>query len=149
MHIERTHAIEIPLPVATAFPLFTPKGEMAWIADWRPRFIHPEDGETCLGMVFTTGSGDAETFWSCIEWTPEAHRVAYARVTPASRFAHVRVACTAVGEAKTRVWVTYAMVALSPAGNALLTQTTDTAFAASIEGWKALIEQHIGAPAGG
>lgn len=138
--IERTHTIKIPLPVEIAFPLFTPRGEMAWIDDWQPRFIYPPDGETCEGMVFTTGADAEETFWSCIEWAPEVHRVRYARVTPASRFAHVAVRCEPHDSGSTQVHVRYEMTALMPSGEALLAQTTPEAFRASIEGWKTLIE---------
>jgi hypothetical protein len=54
MHIERRHEIVLPLPIARAFPLFTPKGEMAWVDGWAPTFLHPASGETQAGMVFTT-----------------------------------------------------------------------------------------------
>lgn len=144
-HIDRRHAIEIALPVEEAFPLFTPRGEMDWIADWRPRFIHPADGRTGQGMVFATGSGAEETFWSCVEWSPAEFRVRYARVTPASRFAHVAVACAPSGPARTRVEVLYEMTALTPTGEALLEATTPEVFAASIEGWKSLIATWIAA----
>jgi hypothetical protein len=141
--IMRKHAIEIPLPITAAFPLFTPLGEMDWIADWRPVFIHPADGATEEGMVFTTGSGAEETFWSCIEWAPESFRVRYARVTPASRFAHVEIRCLAISSNSTRIEVRYEMTALNALGETRLAETTPEAFSTSIEGWKALIEQHI------
>lgn len=116
---------------------------MGWIPDWRPVFIHPADGTTEEGMVFTTGEGAEETFWSCIEWAPEAYKVRYARVTPASRFAHVAVHCVALDDFSTRVEVSYEMTALNAAGEARLKETTAEAFSASIEGWKALIGKHI------
>lgn len=141
--ITREHAIKIPLPVEVAFPLFTPRGEMDWIADWQPAFIHPPDGRTEEGMVFTTGCGAEETFWSCIEWAPEIYRVRYARVTPASRFAHVAVRCIATSSNSTRIEVRYEMTALNAAGEVKLAQTTPEAFKAMIEGWKTLIERHI------
>lgn len=142
-HIEREHTIEIALPVAEAFPLFTPLGEMRWIDDWRPEFIHPADGETMEGMVFKTGAGTEETLWSCIDYAPAEHRIRYARVTPASRFAHVSVNCTQIGSNSTRVAVNYAMTALNAAGEAKLAATTEDAFRASIEGWKTLIQTRI------
>jgi hypothetical protein len=141
--ITRTHAIIIPLPVASAFPLFTPTGEMDWIPGWRPTFIHPADGTMEEGMVFTTGEGTEETFWSCIEWAPETHRVRYARVTPSSRFVHVAVEGVALGPDSTRIEVRYEMTALTATGEALLDRTTPEAFSATIEGWKTLLDQHI------
>lgn len=142
-HIEREHTIEIALPVTEAFPLFTPLGEMRWIDDWRPTFIHPADGATMEGMVFRTGEGEEETLWSCVEFSPAGHRVRYVRVTPASRFAHVQVNCTQIGSNSTRVVVNYALTALNESGEAKLAAMTEAAFAASIEGWKTLIRTRI------
>lgn len=145
LHLTRAHAIEIPLPVVEAFELFTPRGEMRWIAEWRPEFIHPADGETMEGMVFRTGAGADETLWSCIEWAPKAYRVRYARVTPASRFTHVSVECASAGPDATRVLVRYEMTALSQAGRAALEALTEAAFALMIEGWRTLILAHLAA----
>jgi hypothetical protein len=142
-HIQRKHTIEIALPVAEAFELFTPLGEMRWIDDWRPAFIHPADGETMEGMVFRTGEGEEETLWSCVEFSPAEYRVRYARVTPASRFAHVTVNCLSIGSNSTRVAVNYALTALNESGEAKLEAMTEAAFAASIEGWKELIRTRI------
>lgn len=116
---------------------------MAWIDDWRPDFIYPEDGETEQGMVFRTGSGPEETLWSCIEWQPETYFVRYARVTPASRFAHIAVQCRAVTPESARVEVHYTMTALNAAGEAILAKTTAEAFSAGIEDWKMLIQMRI------
>lgn len=143
IRIERHHAIDLPLAIKEAFPLFTPLGEMHWVDDWTPRFIHPPDGKTCDGMVFTTGEGDEFTLWSCIEWRPEAHRVRYARVMPASRFAHVAVQCLSLGSGSTRVEVRYELTALNESGSAKLDALTEDAFRASIDGWRHLIETRI------
>lgn len=139
-HLIREHQFELALPLAIAFPLFTPRGEMAWVPGWRPIFLHPVDGEPQEGMVFTTGAGDDLTFWSCIEWSPEQHRVRYARVTPTSRFVHVTVACTLEGPCRTCVLVRYEMTALTVSGEAFLASLSEEAFCASIGQWKVLIE---------
>lgn len=142
-HIERQHAVDLPLPIERVFPLFTPKGEMDWVDDWNPKFLHPESGETRAGMVFTTHGAGEETLWSCIEWAPEEHRVRYARVTPGSRFGFVQIECSAAAPARTEVTVTYAFTALSDAGQAYLAAVTESAFAAMIEDWKRRIHARI------
>ena len=141
-HVRRTHAIVIPLPPAEAFPLFTPAGEKLWIREWDPRYLYPASGETQAGMVFTTGAGDELTFWSLVDHDPGAHRARYARVTPASRFGFVEVACTAQGSG-TRVEVTYTFTALTEAGNAFLEQFGDEAFRKMIDGWKLLLDDWL------
>ncbi|MBN8534361.1 MAG: hypothetical protein J0L51_09735 [Rhizobiales bacterium] len=143
MQVTRQHIIDIPLPVEEAFPLFTPLGEMRWIDEWQPVFIHPASGETEEGMVFRTGEGDEETIWSCIEWRPEIHHVRYARVTPASRFAHVSVRCAGTAPNRTNVMVRYEMTALTGHGREKLAALTEEAFRASIEGWKHMIQRRI------
>lgn len=137
-HFTRTHHIGLDAPPAVVFPLFTPAGEKLWIREWDPKYLHPATGETQQGMVFTTGAGDDLTFWALVDYDPQRHRVRYARVTPASRFGFVEVACTAQG-AGTRVEVTYTFTALTNAGNAFLEQFGEEAFRKMIEGWKALL----------
>lgn len=141
-HIERHHAIVIPLALEAAFPLFTPLGERRWFAEWQPEFIHPADGTTQTGMVFRTGHGAEETLWSCIDYVPEAHHMRYARVSPETRFVTIDITCHAETESETRVEVRYAMTALSASGESLLAATTPDAFRAMIEHWKTLITHY-------
>ncbi|OYU47559.1 MAG: hypothetical protein CFE31_15900 [Rhizobiales bacterium PAR1] len=141
-HIERQHAIVIPLALEAAFPLFTPLGEKLWFAEWQPEFIHPVDGTTQTGMVFRTRHGAEETLWSCIDYAPEAHRIRYARVSPATRFVTIDIVCRAESAATTSVSVVYAMTALSPKGESLLAATTHDAFRTSIEHWQTLVTRY-------
>jgi len=143
LHIERRHAIVVPLPPETAFPLFTPVGERLWLAEWQPEFLHPTDGRTETGMVFRTGHGGEETLWSCIEFAPQQHRIRYARVSPETRFAHVAVQCQAAGPGSTRVEVCYTITALNERGAEKLAALTEDAFQASIDDWKQRIEASI------
>ena len=139
MHIERSHSITRAKPIAEAFPLFTPKGEIAWAPGWDPEFLHPASGETEAGMVFTTAADGVTTLWACTDWAPHEHRVRYARVTPGNRFGFVDVRCTAIG-GHTRVDVGYQYTALSAKGEAYLAALTPDAFASMIDEWKRLIE---------
>ena len=143
-HIKRHHAIVIPLALEAAFPLFTPLGEKLWFAEWQPEFIHPADGSTRTGMVFRTRHGAEETLWSCIEYAPEAYRIRYARVSPETRFVTIAITCRAETSSTTRVEVTYAMTALSEAGESLLAATTPEVFCASINHWQMLLTRYAG-----
>jgi len=141
-HVRRSHAILLDAPPDTVFPLFTPAGEKLWIREWDPQYLHPSSGETQQGMVFTTGAGDDLTFWGLVDYDPQRYRARYARVTPASRFGFVEVACTAQGGG-TRVQVTYTFTALTDAGNAFLEQFSEAAFGKMIDGWKALLDDSL------
>lgn len=139
-HVEHRHRIVLALAVEEAFALFTPKGEETWAPGWAPEYLFPADGKTCQGMVFRTFHGGETTLWGCVDYRPQEHRVRYARVSPETRFAFVEVACRAIGPATTEVEVGYAQTAVSPAGAAMLAETTEAAFAAAIDGWRAEIE---------
>jgi hypothetical protein len=135
-HVERRHTITVAGPIERIFPLFTPKGEIAWAPGWAPEWLHPADGEICEGMVFRTHHDGETTLWGCVAWRPEAHHVRYARVTPASRFGFVDVACRPLSPDMTEVTVGYDYTALSEAGDASLAGLDEAAFAAMIEGWR-------------
>ena len=139
MQKEFFHEITVDLPAAVAFPLFTPKGEEAWVPGWNPTYVQPESGETCEEMIFTTGEGDEKTFWTCLTWQPDQRHVRYLRLTPASRVAFVDVQCRPEGPEKTRVRVAYETQALTDHGRTVLKDQTESEFANSIDEWSDLI----------
>jgi hypothetical protein len=142
-HVERRHVIVLAGPIGDVFPLFTPAGETAWVENWRPDFLFPASGETSDGMVFRTGEGDEVTLWSCIGWNPSAHHIRYVRVTPASRFGFVEVACRELPEGRTEASVAYSFTALSPNGRLYLAELTERAFAAMIDEWRTRIDRRL------
>jgi hypothetical protein len=142
-HVERRHSIVLSGSIDCVFPLFTPAGEKLWVEGWDPEFLHPTSGETCEGMVFRTRHGGEVTLWACIDWSPSAHRVRYARVTPASRFGFVQVDCREVAPTRTEAVVAYSFTALSPEGRTYLAETTEEAFAAMIEEWRTHIDDWL------
>ncbi|MES2937806.1 MAG: SRPBCC family protein [Pseudomonadota bacterium] len=139
LHIRNQRALRLPLPADTAFQLLTPKGEERWIAEWRPRYIRPADGETEAGMVFTTGEGEEFTIWQVVDFDAAARKARYARTTPALRTGMVTVEATALNDNETEVLVRYEMTALSPQGEASLRQYEGEAFAAMMAQWREMI----------
>jgi len=120
-------------------PLFTPKGEEAWVPGWTPDYLAPANGETGKDMLFTTGEGAEKTFWTCLDWQPQAGRVRYLRLTPETRVAFVEVNCMPAGEGRTQVTVSYEVQALTEAGEAWLASFTEDTFVGSIDEWADLI----------
>ena len=143
MHKEYAHEIIVDLPISQAFPMFTPKGEEAWVPGWKPTYIWPKSGETCEEMVFKTGQGDEETFWTCLTWQPDQAHARYHRLTPASRVAFIDVRCRPDGRDRTRVRVAYEILALSDHGRSYLDDLSEGAFAAMIDGWSDLIREIV------
>ncbi|MFO1337192.1 MAG: SRPBCC family protein [Burkholderiaceae bacterium] len=134
-HVHASHRIVVDAPVDQAFMFFTPAGEELWVDGWQPAYVHPADGRTEAGMVFTTGQGDELTVWTLADFDRSAHRSRYLRCTPASRTGLVEVRCTAAGTARTEVQVSYTLTALSAAGERVLEDFEGERFAAMIDGW--------------
>lgn len=137
-HLQCHHRITIDLPVDRAFMLFTPAGEERWVEGWAPRYVHPTDGRTEAGMVFSTGAGDETTHWLLADFDRAARRSRYVRCTPASRMTVVEVRCRAIDGARTEVDVGYTLTALNHAGVAAI-DSFDRGFVAMIDGWAAAI----------
>ena len=136
--IVRTHHFELPMPPQAAFLFFTPEGERAWAEGWDPHYLHPSDGRTTAGMVFTTRHGGEQTLWTMTRHEPDLGVAEYLRVTPGSRMGTVRVQCSEAG-AGTRVTVTYALTALTAEGNATLREMDAPAYERFIESWESSI----------
>lgn len=134
-HVSNAHHIVVDAPVDQAFHFFTPAGEELWVAGWRPRYLHPADGRTEAGMVFTTGEGDELTIWTLADFDPVRHRSRYLRCTPATRTGMVEVQCAALDAERTGVSVRYTLTALNPAGERELEAFEGQRFAAMIDGW--------------
>ncbi len=138
-HLSAAHSIEFDAPVERAFRYFTPAGEELWVEGWRPRYLHPADGRTEAGMVFTTGEHDELTIWTLADFDPLHHRSRYLRCTPASRTGMVEVACEALDSERTRVGVRYTLTALNAAGETQLEAFEGERFATMIDAWAARI----------
>ena len=98
MHGEAAHEIALDLPLAEAMPLFTPKGEEAWLTVWEPRCIAPATGDTCEEMLFVTEHGGETTFWTCLKWRPDPD--ARPRRLPAARLVERRPDLSGRNDAK-------------------------------------------------
>lgn len=134
-HLHATHCIVVDAPVDQTFMFFTPAGEELWVDGWLPTYVHPGDGRTEAGMVFTTGQGDELTIWTLADFDRVAHRSRYLRCTPASRTGIVEVRCAALDPTRTEVWVSYTLTALNAAGERALEDFAGERFAAMIDGW--------------
>lgn len=139
LHVSNAQLLRLPLPADIAFPLFTPKGEERWIPEWRPRYVHPADGETRAGLVFTTGEGEEYTIWQVVDFDPAARRARYARTTPALRTGMVTVEAKSIADKETEVLVRYDMTALSARGEESLRQYEGEAFAGMLAQWREAI----------
>jgi hypothetical protein len=127
--VRLTHTTRVPLAFEEALRCFTPEGERAWVDGWDPAYPAgaPEGDGDAVDTVFLTGT----TIWVVDEAGLDSRR--YARVTPGEDAGTVTVRCTPDGEG-TAVEVTYALTALSAAGEQRLEALAD-GYPAHIDGW--------------
>jgi len=144
-HINRSHSFDLPLPAGRAFPLFTPRGEEAWVPGWCPIFLYPIDGELQAGGVFTTQSAPDEqtTIWLVSSVEVSRFTVAYVRITPGSRIGQVEVTVSPHAGKTCRVHVSYVFTSLTEAGNQYLSVFTEDYFGRYIDSWRDLIMAHL------
>lgn len=123
------------------FPLFEPLGEKRWVEGWDPVMLFPATGEVVEGGVFITRHDGEETIWTIARHDPARRHVRYVRTTPGSRTAVVDVRCEPDGNVGTRAQVTYALTALSEAGNAYIAGFTVDHYNATIDSWQEAISR--------
>ncbi len=134
--IERRSELAVARPLAEAFSLFTPKGEIDWAEGWDPRIIWPPSGNVSRDMVFVTTRNGLETIWA-VSWLDRDNcQVEYLRVTPGLHLARVTVTCLPAGQDLTRVLVGYEYTALSEAGCQVLGSLSEAEFQREIAGWE-------------
>jgi Polyketide cyclase / dehydrase and lipid transport len=131
-----TGRIEVGLPPAEAFRLFTPRGEQEWAHGWQPRFPAASPDDTEPGTVFETAAHGQHTVWLVIDREPGA-RIAYARVTPGHQAGSVSVTISAAGD-RSEVEVTYELTALSDAGGEELREFAAN-YQAYLQSWQEAI----------
>lgn len=137
-----TGSFEVALSPDEAFPLFTPRGEEEWVAGWHPRFPIPVHDDTAPGTVFETAAHNEVTTWVVLDRERPRH-ISYVRVTPQSRAGTVTIAIdgTDSTDGHSVVQVTYALTALSPAGELELKEFAAT-YPAFLLSWQDAIATH-------
>jgi hypothetical protein len=144
-----TGRIQVALPPAEAFRLFTPRGEQDWAHGWHPRFPAPAPDDTEPGTVFETSAHGQHTVW-LVTAREKGKLISYARVTPGDQAGSVTVTISPAGE-HSEVEVTYELTALSSPANHKLAEFAD-GYPAYLRSWQdaiAALLRNPGAAPGG
>ena len=118
---QRSQSFTIALngSVTKVTPLFGPVREVEWAPNWRPRFIHPPEGEQREGVVFSTGAADGkERVWLLTAYDVQKGRVEYVLVTPGFTANQIKIQVVPDGERQCKATITYRHSALALEGNA-------------------------------
>jgi Polyketide cyclase / dehydrase and lipid transport len=135
-----TGRIQVALPPAEAFRLFTPRGEQDWVPGWHPVFPALAGDDTEPGTVFETSAHGQHTVWLVTDRRPGA-RISYARVTPGEQAGTVTVTIAAAGR-HSEVEVTYELTALASPAERRLRDFAD-GYAAYLRSWQDAIAAWI------
>ena len=135
-----TGRIQVALPPAEAFRLFTPRGEQDWTPGWHPRFPAPAYDDTKPGTVFETSAHGQQTVWLVTDRQP-GRRISYARVTPGDQAGIVTVTINAAGR-HSEAEVTYQLTALTGPAGLKLREFAD-GYPAYLQSWQDAITAWI------
>jgi hypothetical protein len=142
--VSRAGGFDLNCDADTAFPLFSPLGERAWIKDWDPRPLFPETIAFRKGTVFRQGTGEEDAVWTVVDADWQQHRAEYVRLAPASHTAHIVVKVHALGAARSHVVVSYTVTAWGERGGSLLEAFSENAYAAKMQNWQRMIDECLG-----
>lgn len=138
---------------ARVFPMFTAEGERAWAPGWNPEML---SGDVERGSAFRTlGHRDGrETVWIVVDYRPDQHRVAYARIAQGSNIGLVDVSCRHAAPDGAQVSVRYTLTGLNQDGDDFVREfLSDAHYTRFIEEWRVALsavldgKKHVGASA--
>jgi len=135
-----TGRIQVALPPAEAFRLFTPRGERDWAHGWDPRFPVPAGDDSEPGTVFETSAHGQHTIW-LVTNRQAGKRISYALVTPGDRAGTVTVTISASGH-YSEAEVTYQLTALTGRASRKLGEFAD-GYPAYLQSWQDAITAWI------
>jgi hypothetical protein len=135
-----TGRIQVALPPAEAFRLFTPRGEEDWAHGWHPHFPAPARDDTEPGTVFETSAHGQHTVWLVTDRQP-GERISYARVTPGDQAGTVTVTVSAAGD-HSEAEVTYQLTGLTSTGDHKLREFAER-YPAYLQSWQDAIAAWI------
>jgi hypothetical protein len=125
--------IQVDLPPAEAFRVFTPRGEELWAHGWQPRFPVPAADDSEPGTVFETHAHGKHATWLVTSREP-GKRISYARVIPGEQAGTVTVTISASG-GRTEAEVVYDLTALTSAASQELREFAGS-YPAYLEFWQ-------------
>ena len=138
-----TGRLQVALPPAEAFRLFTPRGEQDWAPGWQPQFPEPDGDDAEPGTVFETDAHGHRTVW-VVTSSERGRHISYARVTPGEQAGTVSVDITAAGGGS-EVTVSYHLTALTAAACGRLRDFSD-GYLAYLASWEDAITAVLANP---
>jgi hypothetical protein len=142
--VTRSYYQTINADSSKVFSLICPVKEAEWLDGWDYELMYSESGVAEEGCVFISRTeGEQDTVWVITKRDAERKETEFARITPGSRVAMVRVSIKDTGEGKSGVSITYTITALSEEGSAFIDNFTEDHFAQDMKFWEATMNHYI------
>jgi hypothetical protein len=126
-HARSEFTFTVQAPVAVAFPLFGPLGELPWAGPhWDPRFLYPSPAKDVEGAVFRVSHGHHSATWVNTAFDAQAGHAAYVYLIEGKLATLIDVQLTPADAATTRVRVMYERTALDPSVNKDIAEMAET-----------------------
>jgi hypothetical protein len=147
--VSHIKAFEMAVPVADLFPLFSPEGEKAWVPGWDYENVMgtTELFEDYVFLTKTHDHGAADAIWLVKKYDPGSHFVQFYKIEPGVKVGIVTIQCTELEPSRTKVQVAYRYLALSPGGEAFVSEFSESAYEVFIGEWQTLLSDYFASKA--
>ena len=127
----------IEAPATAVFPLICPVREAEWLEGWACTLLHSKSGFAEEGCVFTSQhEGERDTVWLITKHDEVEKVVEFARLTPGSRIAKLRVAIEDAAAGTSQIDITYDFTGLSEEGNRFIEEFAGEKFEQAMKFWE-------------
>jgi hypothetical protein len=142
--VVRTYTQTINSTPDVIFPLLCPVRESDWLEGWKYTMLYSSSGVAELGAIFSTPQeGESDTIWIVTKHDPQEHEVEFARVTPGSRAAFIRIKVIPAASNSSYVAIEYTHTALTPEGIAFVRGYSEDEFLNMVQTWERSMNQYL------
>ena len=135
--------INLAVPIASAFRLFSPLGEKMWVPGWDPELLFPPNVEWQEGQLFRTREESGEAIWIVSKLDLKESCVVYHRIEPGRYVARIKVHCDQETDRSTDVTIVYSFVGLSAIGNQEIAAMSQGEFDEKMKRWTGWLKTHL------
>jgi hypothetical protein len=124
--------------------LICPVKEAEWLDGWDYDLIFSQSGFAEAGCVFISRSeGEKETIWLITKRDDRNYETEFARITPESRVACLKVRIEDGGKHISRMHIAYTFTALTEEGNQFIDNFTEENFVKDMQFWEATLNHYL------
>jgi len=142
--VTRNYVQTIHAQPSMVHSLICPVREAEWLDGWDYQLIFSRSGVAEPGCVFTSkSSGEKDTIWLITRRDDAACETDFARLTPDSRVAEVKIRIEDGDRQTSRVHISYTITALTAEGNAFIDNFTEENFIKDMKFWEATMNHYL------